>query len=274
MAKKHKDKEEKKTRFEEFAEQYGNAKQFQYGLEDVGEGKGNDAIPDLVQDVISENSALSDQERARLWDGTKTDLGNYYVISPFLKEGYRKEHKKFAEFGKDNLEGILDSTPEEFQEKILMEYAAPDKKHPVTKSSYEELGELHHRVFSMNKIFEELNNPKLGENRKEELVNHIKSDIVKYYKKQYKVESGDDEKTAEDKKAALRFFIAIIEYKKDENGRFALGAYKDIFDEKKKEFHEKVKGNFGDYLKSFLKEEEILGVYNHAFDEVYKRKEK
>lgn len=272
MAKKKKE-EDKKTKFEEFAEQYINVKAYKYGLEDVGQGKGNDDMPGLVQKVLFENTALGDSERERLWSGVKTELNNYYVISPYLKEGQRKETKRFIEFGKENLEGILNSTPDDFIGKILLKNA-PDEEHP-TSGEYKELGELHNRMLGMKSTLDAFKDTsKVGESEKGRLIEGIRSDVLKYYEEKYQAKDGDDEKTIADKQAALKFFKAVIEYKEDDIGRFAIESYKDILGEVSHEFSEKIQGNEIDYLKSFLKEEEILGVYSNIFDEMYQRKEK
>ncbi len=265
-------KEEEKTTFQEFGEKYLNVKEYQSGLEDVADGKGNNAVPRLVQKVLIENSALSEQESGRLWDGVKTELQNYYVTSPYLDEGLRKETDRFREFGGRNLEGILKSTPGEFMEQIFMRHA-PGEEHPVRDSSYEEIGELHKRMVKMSRVLGDFKKPELGESKKGELISGIKGDLKEYYKKQYKVEDTDDEKTAADKKAALKFFTSIIDYKKDEIGRFAIETYTDVLEEVRGKFHEKVKGKEIDYLRAYLNDEEILSVYTGMFDGMTKRKE-
>ncbi|VVB78123.1 Uncharacterised protein [uncultured archaeon] len=266
--------EQPPTKFEEFAGRYGAAKQYQFGLEDVAGGKGSDAIPQLVQNVLLQNEALSEQQRGRLWEGLKTDLNNYYVVSPVLKEGYRKQREEFAKFGKENLEGILHSTPEDFMGQILMKNA-PGKKNPTTER-YQELGELHNKMLRMKSTLDAFKDTaKVGEPEKGQLVAGMKSEVLKYYKDQYKVKDGEDPKVAADKKAAFKFFEAVIQYKKDDGvGRFVIEAYQDILGDVSHKFAEKIQGNEIDYLKSFLKEDDLLKVYEGMLNETYKRKEK
>ncbi|MDP2924978.1 MAG: hypothetical protein Q8N99_01255 [Nanoarchaeota archaeon] len=259
--------EDKKTAFEEFAELYGDLYQYHSLKQDVASGKSPEILPQALEQIVNENTALTDEQKLKAFNGLYENLDNPRVLYPALNGAIERRQDRYAQFGKDKLEEVLKSTPEELLHSVI-ESSAPQE---IINKDYEDLAEKHLELVEMigvNEQYKELD--KLSAAKRTELLSYIKKEILESYKKQLEAPKDADKRKKKDAENALAIFAAIITNPKDDKALFAKREYEELTEKRREEFYQELDGNQAAYLRSYMDDEEILGLYQRIFDQQLK----
>lgn len=255
----------KPTRFEEFAQLYGQFRELNGLLEKIEHGGSDPNLHGLLANEIASQEKPKgmdqedfDRDRSIALNSLPNNLNNPYVTTPILRGIVERSGNEFGEFGTKNLESILKSTPDEVLSGLL-QYFTPVKPGDY-HGSYRDIAKLHWNVRVMEDRLEALKNPDESEVTKQIALGQIKETVSKHYKSEYA-----------DNKAMASYLIALAQYGSD--SKFALMKYELMFQEMREDLQEELEGNLPGYLKESLGEKKLLGIYKQLFESQYQKAE-
>ena len=164
-----------------------------------------------------------------------------------VKIGEKRVKNRFEDYAKRNLTEILDSTPDQVLENLVVPYVT--KNSSVKNGKYEEYDKL---VKSFTKELKELQESEESPQKKRELLDKLKKEREEYYEEKY----GDNK----DLVSILKGLVS--DESVSENYQRNLQKKQKLIEDMKK------KVNIRDYVKSAnLTAEDLIKIYSPLFEE-------
>lgn len=258
--------EKPSTAFESFQEKYANV----FAYENVlrrhtdKDGHATGDVKDLTKLFVSESqkdAEKNDKVPESFEDDLKKNAGKLQELymqgerERFLapaKKHYSESVDAFETFGKDNLEGIIDSTDTGILKGAVLPYVL--EKYNVDNPQYKGLQKLLSEVRSMAKKMEELKNPET----REEAVGKLVQEKKQYYAEAYK----DNE--------FFRELFSSLVYEESEVNAFA-----EKYKAKSKELDEALEGDIQGFIKAAkITPEDFTKIYASIFNQQYEEASK
>lgn len=241
--------EKKQSKFEEFAQKYGDVFSYENFFESHPDGNGD--LEELTAFFASQmkKRGVKDEHIAEVIPTLREKYMNG-DRSSFLQPGidnYGNTLNNYKKYVGDNLEAIIDST----DDKILREVVLPQvlEKYKTDKPEYENLEKLLKKEKNLRKELEGLQNP---ETRKDVINGYLKKKEEEY-KEQY-----PEDKLVQEVLVSLYTEGRVIETIR--------GGYEKNREELDKALDKDIKG----YIRSVgLKAEDIVNVYSPLFKKSY-----
>lgn len=200
--------------------------------------------------LVDEVAALRGDEKRGIRPSTDP-----YVLFPWLKVSEDRTEKDFQKFGKDNLESIVEHTPEDQLEALFKVYLNPkDNK----DSKYKDIVKMHEEFKKMSSHLNAYRRKDTPEEVKEKVHSEMVDKLHKYYKEVYK-EKGD--------KLVLEALKSLIKY----NTQIAVERYKRFTEWKLEDLNKELdtKAKKAAYVKATLPKDKPFEPYDRMFMEQY-----
>ncbi len=251
----------KPNKFEEFGQLYGQFKYANELLEKVQNGGSDPNLPRLLEQELTSQMASrggtedeeeeNEKNRAIAITDLRNNLTNPYVTTPLIRAILERTKNEFEDFGRNNLEGILKSTPDEILSRAL-DYFVPPKPSDY-HGSYKQAARLHRDIRIMEQSLESFKDPNSTEVKRQMVLVNMRGTVASHYAGEYK-----------DNKAMADFFISLAQYGKD--GKFAIMKYELMLEDKREDLEDELKGKLPGYLKQSLGEKGLFKFYQQLFE--------
>ena len=230
--------ESKQTPYEDMAQKY-----FQYReYEAISRGGNVKKLNEITHQAIAEGN-LYEEDRNKALANLERDPYNLNILYEAFQPAFGRKIEAFQSTA-DNLEGILNSAPEEVLAKALS-MIDPDPE----KTSYTNVAQLHKEYQDMLKVLGAVDQKHPGRAEAEQVMDAIKSQVAHHYQEKY-----------EGKEEALSLLLPFIKYSK--NDSFVVPVYQELTVKKAEEFKDAFDSDKGGYIASYFKSDDKEGILN------------
>jgi len=234
--------------YEQFREKYQRFREYAEGRKAIAEGRYPEFLVGLVEREIDESIRPEDKDIAR--QGVFQNFNNPLVIVPLIENGTRRTKEEYVNYGKNNLEGIINRTPIKELRGNLFDLPYPKEE----VKDYEDIYKLHSLGSSLKYSLKVIRDPNIDVEQRNAIERNLRALAVEHYFEKYK-----------DKKDIANFFGALISYTPNMN--LILNVSATVlrgYESKLEEIEEsKLKG----YIKELSKKEEVFfGIYSSIFE--------